>query len=491
MARLPHCLIALASLWLAPAASSATTLDRAAWQSDYAFLKSALERADPNITWLGSPQGGVDLPSLERRTQAGLSASEGDADARQVLLAFVAGVHDGHFAELPYQQVAAATTPAPPAAVLDPTDPVGGCAALGYALVQRTSFSSPFETLPGFHLEADGVREDFRAGVIVMPNQLKLGLVRISWFRPTGFPSACERAWAKLRATGKSVTDDAIDDEIGPLLFGELVGQLKRFKAEGVDAVIVDVGSNNGGNDSGDWVARFFTTRPMHSARLRMTDALLSAPYFDGQIATLEAAAKRATAADADAYVKPALARFEASRAALGQSTCDLSWVWRERRAWGAGGCDRTVDAGSAGGPLDYLPAQAIQDPSLASALHWPTAVRDYWGAWSGPTYVVTDKKSYSSAEMFAAVISDNGAAKTVGDKTGGDGCGFMTAATPVILPHSHLRFRIPNCLRLRADGTNEVAGISPDLPVPALEGESDRAHALRILDAVSSDLRR
>ena len=59
-----------------------------------------------------------------------------------------------------------------------------------------------------------------------------------------------------------------------------------------------------------------------------------------------------------------------------------------------------------------------------------------------------------------------------------------MTDGPPLILAHSRLRFRIPNCLRLRADGTNEVAGIAPDFPLPPTDGESARAraaHAVRI----------
>jgi len=46
----------------------------------------------------------------------------------------------------------------------------------------------------------------------------------------------------------------------------------------------------------------------------------------------------------------------------------------------------------------------------------------------------------------------------------------------------------MPNCVRLRADGGDEVAGVTPDIPVPNLEGESPRARALKILKLVSAD---
>jgi hypothetical protein len=46
----------------------------------------------------------------------------------------------------------------------------------------------------------------------------------------------------------------------------------------------------------------------------------------------------------------------------------------------------------------------------------------------------------------------------------------------------------MPNCVRLRADGSSEVAGIAPDLPIAALEGESARARAARLLSSIVAD---
>jgi len=99
------------------------------------------------------------------------------------------------------------------------------------------------------------------------------------------------------------------------------------------------------------------------------------------------------------------------------------------------------------------------------------------------------DDKTASSAEMFGAVMQDNRIAKTVGTASEGDGCGFMQEAEPVELPHSHLRLRVPNCVRLRADGRNEVAGIQPDLPVLPTQAEDGRARAARLLQAIDDDL--
>jgi hypothetical protein len=49
----------------------------------------------------------------------------------------------------------------------------------------------------------------------------------------------------------------------------------------------------------------------------------------------------------------------------------------------------------------------------------------------------------------------------------------------------------MPNCLRLRADGSNEEAGIAPDIPVLPTENESERARADRAVGAIVGDIAR
>ena len=70
--------------------------------------------------------------------------------------------------------------------------------------------------------------------------------------------------------------------------------------------------------------------------------------------------------------------------------------------------------------------------------------------------------------------------------RTMGLGCGFMAKAIPITLPNSKYVLTLPNCVRLRSDGTDEVAGIFPDDPVGPVPGESARARAARVLAIVA-----
>ena len=464
------------------------------WMEDYVSLKSKLEQSYANLAWFASGQSGVDLPALDRRTRRILEQAETDDDAKAGILAFVAGFHDGHFEPVATEEVSATKINPPPQPPFDIMDAISGCAALGYAPVRSIAFSLPLDTLPDASIESDGVSRVFRVGIVQSASGVRLGVVRIPRFRPQDAPpSSCIEKWTAWRKTGQPMRIGALNTQIARDWFEILAGQLRRFHSERVSAVIVDIGGNTGGNDSGDWAARLFTPREVHSARLLLAAAPSANAYFDEELQILQRALDKHPEASVQIQnlLRAAISRFEQRKADLASRDCDLTWVWREQRPWNPAGCSRLIEAGFASGELDYLPNSAIGVQDLASTVYWPAAVDSLRGAWSGPVYVLTDSKTASAAEMFGAVMQDNGVAKIVGTNTEGDGCGFMDDDGLVELPHSRLRFRVPNCVRLRRDGTDEVAGVKPDLPVLPTEGEDTRSRAARLIESIAVDLQK
>jgi hypothetical protein len=85
-------------------------------------------------------------------------------------------------------------------------------------------------------------------------------------------------------------------------------------------------------------------------------------------------------------------------------------------------------------------------------------------GLWRGPLMVLVDSETWSAAEEFAAVLQDNHAATIIGEPTGGAGCGHTDGGTPTTLKNSRAILEVPDCARIRADGSNEVRGIRPDV---------------------------
>jgi len=481
-------MFAFASLaGIAPALAT-STFDRAAWQRDYGRLKDALQKEYVNLAWKASGAGGVDLPALDRATTAVLARASNDTEAADAIRRFVGGFHDGHFSELPYLAAASGPITEPETPSLDPDDPVTGCAALGFASTDPVAFSLPVEQLAGFKLASDGRTSTFRSGWLERPGA-RLGFIRIQRFRDRAFPMACLHAWAGLMRQGKPITADAVKDAAQVRWFEDLADAIRALRKAGATGLVVDVGHNGGGGDSGDWIPRMLTDRPVQSARLLMADAPVSAGYFDEQIGEFSSALPKATTPDAKAALEKALAFFVHQKGNIGKQRCDMSWVWHRQRAWSSPGCKRVLAAGYADGFRPGLPRGAYGNPEVARRIAWSSTIEGLFGVWSGPTYVIADSRSYSSAEMFVAVMKDNHVAKIVGARTGGDGCGFMVDGPPLVLAQSRLRFRIPNCMRLRADGTDEEAGIEPDFAVLPTEGESDRARAARAVGVIAKDV--
>lgn len=484
-----------AALIAAASPCAAAGFDPAPWRQDYAQLKRTLEREYANLAWFASPQGGVDLPALDRATARALDGAENDAQAERALRDFVAGFGDGHFSFVPTLQPAAAEpVAAPPPADERRLDAAAGCAALGYdGGDARVPFSLPFESLPGFRLLEDGVAGPFRVGLMDTAQGGRVGVVRLKEFSRESYPSLCLAAWNHPEVAGAGAGDaqawrSRLRAQIDDAWYAALEAQLKRLAAQGAQALIVDVGRNGGGDDSGDIATRLFTRKPLRSSPLLVSQSPAAAAYLDEQLENLAQARGFAPDAQAIQALDRQTERFRAARASAREGRCELSWVWRERRDWNGAHCRRLVEAGSAGGPLDTLPAGAYSNARVAKRLHWPIQMDDHWGAWDGPLYVLTDARTFSAAEMFAATLRNNGVARMLGQRTGGDGCGFMVSAEPLTLAHSRLRLRMPNCVRLRSDGSDEVAGIAPDLPLPPREGENARARAQRAIEAVVAD---
>lgn len=89
------------------------------------------------------------------------------------------------------------------------------------------------------------------------------------------------------------------------------------------------------------------------------------------------------------------------------------------------------------------------------------------------PPLVLADGNTASAAEQLTALLVDNHAATVVGAVTVGAGCGFTNGGIAATLPRSGAGLRIPDCSRLRADGSNEARGIVPDVLVPFARRDS------------------
>jgi C-terminal processing protease CtpA/Prc len=92
------------------------------------------------------------------------------------------------------------------------------------------------------------------------------------------------------------------------------------------------------------------------------------------------------------------------------------------------------------------------------------------------------DENTASAAECFAAMLADSDAASVLGSRTRGAGFGYTNGGIRTALKNSRAEVRMPDGVRFRRDGTNEVEGITPGVLVPWCAGDSACQRAARIL---------
>ncbi|HEU4698733.1 MAG TPA: S41 family peptidase [Gemmatimonadales bacterium] len=465
--------------------------DHAAWRADLADLERHTAVAYANLEWFVR-SGTVDPQALHDSTVAALDRARTPREARRALVAFAAAFHDGHFhvrrptpalvveAERLWQR---RDTPPPrdwPAE--------RACTALGYRADAR-GFGLPLERLDGFVALPDA-GDGFPAGVLPLPDGRRAGVLRIDLFSTYAHRSACARAWERLRDTLSAPCGErcaeAVDSMAAVVLLDRLAARAGALAAAGADLLVVDLTGNGGGEDVVDPMARTLT-----ATRLRANPvALLRHPHVTAQLEEARAAltedlARGDLPAEQRALLAGGVGRLDTLLAET-RRPCDWSGIWRAGAASAA--CAMLVHGGTyATGLLDYAAPGALAGLASRWVLFGPGRFTYREGAWTGPLVVLVDRRTASASELFTALLRDNGAARVVGERTWGAGCGYTNGGIRHRLAHTGLDVQLPDCVRLRADGSNEVAGIRPDVEAGWQPGDDDLARAAKARAALAN----
>jgi hypothetical protein len=247
-----------------------------------------------------------------------------------------------------------------------------------------------------------------------------------------------------------------------------LIATVERLRAAGADVLMIDLSGNGGGSEWAEAAARIVSPVSLRSAPVAVLRSPAQHAKWQALAKTLRHAAGAANRADGP------LLRDLAARAGV---------IARSLEACGQPICPSVVPAGYASGLLPTLPAGRFDGrswgPLVFSAAQFPYVD----GAWKGPVIVLVDDETWSAAEEFAALLRDNGAAIVMGTRSGGAGCGHMDGYEPITLAHSKAVLGLPNCVRYRKDGSNEVSGIVPDVPT-GMRWNDGPSHAGRLTAA-------
>lgn len=269
------------------------------------------------------------------------------------------------------------------------------------------------------------------------------------------------------------------------LLTAALERRIEGLQRAGATAIVVDLTGNGGGTDWVEPAARVLTPVPLRSPRL----AFLRHPHWSNQLRQrlddIEADLRdggepRSVLEQAAVTIRAAMA--EASK------PCDRSGVWTGSRS----DCSLVMTEGlHSTGVLAYAkPGMFKETLRSRGTLFHPSQYVYREGLNRLPLFIITDGGTASASELFVASLRDNDAAHIIGTSTLGAGCGHTNGGIAAQLKHSGAAVKLPDCIRLRADGTNEVVGIIPDVLVPWRTRDSQYQRAMKAVRVLETTVK-
>lgn len=448
-------LIAAVAVGLFPAntapGSDVKAFDPKPWVADLDQVRETLATKYANLEWAVF-QREANLPKLFADTEARIQRATNDWEARSALERLARKLGDGHVVfDWPRGGGHAAEPP---------STPQQQCMTLGYdARIRADPLAA---NAAGYRPLSTAQSDEFPAGLISL-NMQRIGVLQIGVFTPQGFPGVCQSALRELAIAADKPCDDACGDRVNDWasaqLTRDLTAQLRALKDAGAAALVVDIAGNGGGSEWAEAVARMVAPARLRSEAMEFVRGEHWAKSFADDEASLRHFADQASGPDRALLLN--LADEVEARRRQALTPCDSSPLWQ-----GAHPACSWLGRGFYGsGLLASADPSQLRGKPWATLLFTPMEFPYEEGVWTGPLIVLVDRNTGSAASEFAAVLQDNRAAIIMGEPAGA-GCGHTNGGTPTTLANSKATLEVPDCARVRADGSNEVMGIQPDVSV-------------------------
>lgn len=468
-----------AALAVAPAAVAQTgptpppAFESAGWVADLEQVRQEMSTRYANLEWAvterEAPLGPLFAVGRQR-----LEAARSEAEAREVLDRLERYLGDGHV-DVVWPRPGG---PAAPAAGSGQADDRPPCERLGFQADDRDG-GAVARGLPGYR--PLGGDSGFPAGVVDVEGRT-VGVIRIALFSPQAHPAACAAALAELTPAGQPC-DEACMKRLwrrsADRVTADFSDRLRALSAAGATTLLVDIAGNGGGTEWVEAVARTVTPVRLRSARI----GFVRHPHWVEALAAGERRMREAAVGQPPGD-RARLERYAAAYAAArtqAEQPCDPAPLFE----------GRAMDCEWLGsGDLYSTGPEATLDPAIvgkpwAAEVFTPLAFAFQPGVWDGPLVVLVDGATASASEQFAAVLQDNSAAVILGAPTRGAGCGHTRGGLDGVLQHSGATLRLPDCARFRADGSNEVSGIDPDILIGFRENDGPARRVTRLAAAL------
>lgn len=351
------------------------------------------------------------------------------------------------------------------------TSGADACTALGF---QPETFDFVYP------LPADAERiaaggDEFPAATLATPSGQRVGVIRIGTFRDRTFHALCAATWDHLARRQSAVSCDAacLDEFAYHAVPQGIVLRfrvaLEALEQRGVTAVVIDVVDNGGGTDWVEDVARMLSDREPPCGKMAAIRHPHWSERYDKRVGELKRLLEYdGLSADDRALARRALAHARRLHGELA-TRCDLGRLWTEPGFSPSCSLVATSDDHLCGESSQRLyrlidafaSSGTTERAGASSTLIWqrrPVPVAVY----TGPLFVLSNRNSASASEQFINRLQSVGRGVLIGEATHGSGCGYTNGGLDMVLEHSGLRVRMPDCVRYLHTGENELAGIAP-----------------------------
>jgi hypothetical protein len=447
--------------------ADAPPFDPQPWLADLQQIQEALAEKYANLEWQVLERE-TDLAGLFAQTERAVRDAHSEEGAKAAIRDLIRQLHDGHV-EVWWPDRQEASRQA-----AQPQSPADTCRSLGYDASR--SGHALATRLPGYQPLDDAVAPELPAGLVWVAGQ-RIGVVRIGLFSPDGFPQLCESMLQQLSITPGTRCDskcaDRIEDAAYLRMSSELAARVHELRKRGATVLLVDLTGNGGGSEWAEAAARMLSPIRLRSERLAFVRGEHWVDHWRSLAQQLRHAAQDAPE-DREQLLRWAAQVDQAQQVAA--TPCLSAPFWSGQRP----ACRWLGQAFYATGLLAEGDAAVLRRKSWGPLVFSPAEFAFEERVWNGPLLVLMDGGTGSAAAQFAAVLQDNKAAVLLGSPAAG-GCGHTNGGTPTALTHTGGTFSVPDCVRIRLDGSNEMMGIDPDILIGFRPTDGLHREALRV----------
>lgn len=477
--------LALCSGWGTAFARASVTpqtsvFDPAPWQEDFSQLLAAMSEHYANLEWALKGRH-MNLAKLRQTTEIELSQAQSDVQARAIFDKFLDAFGDGHlqitWPEAIRQKTAAGSSPTRNSAM-------DFCNRLRYSHKDNRPGIN-FSTLQRFTTIGGEEATSFPGGLLIMPHHQKIGIIRIGLFAETGYPLACAQIVQNLKLNPTVACNSYCQDNLQLGVANYLTAALTRraaiLRKAGATNLLIDITGNGGGTNWVEAAVRALSPVPLRENKYAFVRSEHWTSELQDRLRDVES--DLINTHGPRTILNLARVRLQNAIRASKQR-CNRSSVWRDNTLH----CSQLVKGILfLSGILPYAKPGSYRGFAFRTVL-FPPLRYNYTEAINRlPLYVAVDRNTWSAAEYFPAILQDNHAATIIGDITGGAGCGYTNGGIPTTLKNSGAKVEMPDCVRLRADGTNAVNGVVPDILVPLARRDSDYQRAYKLYVALEA----